>query len=171
MARAFLIVMDSVGIGGAPDAAAYSNAGQPDTGANTLAHIAEACAAGRAETGRSGPLRLPVLDALGLGAAVRLASGAAAPGLDAAPQGRWGAATESSRGKDTPSGHWELAGVPVPWDWAYFPNEIPAFPADLVAEVCARAGTEGILGNCHASGTEIIARLGEEHLRSGWPIC
>lgn len=171
MARAFLIVMDSVGCGGAPDAGAYRNGDVPDTGANTLAHIAEACAEGRAEEGRSGPLRLPTLDALGLGAAVRLASGMAAPGLSAAPLGLWGAATEVSKGKDTPSGHWEVAGVPVPWDWAYFPNEIPAFPEDLRAEVCARAGTSGILGNCHASGTEIIARLGAEHLRTGWPIC
>jgi phosphopentomutase len=164
--RAFLIVMDSVGCGGAPDAAAFG-----DAGSNTLAHIARACAEGRAETGRSGPLRMPHLDALGLGAAVRLASGAQTPGLAATPTGRWGAATEVSLGKDTPSGHWELAGVPVPWDWGYFPHTIPAFPPALVAEVCARAGTEGILGNCHASGTEIIDRLGPEHLRTGWPIC
>ncbi len=160
MARAFLIVMDSVGIGGAPDAGAYFNGSVPDTGANTVAHIAAARG-----------LRLPMLDGLGLGAAVRLASGVAVPGLGAEPTGRWGAATEVSRGKDTPSGHWELAGVPVPWDWAYFPNETPAFPSDLVAAVCAAAGTAGILGNCHASGTEIIDRLGAEHLRTGWPIC
>ena len=166
MSRAFLIVMDSVGCGGAPDAAAFG-----DDGANTLGHIAEACAAGRAEEGRSGLLRLPNLDRLGLGAAVRLASGLDAPGLGARPQGRWGAASEVSKGKDTPSGHWELAGVPVPWDWAYFPDTVPAFPAVLVAETCAKAGTAGILGNCHASGTEIIERLGAEHLRTGWPIC
>ena len=166
MTRAFLIVMDSVGCGGAPDAAAFG-----DAGANTLAHIAQACAEGRAEDGRSGPLRMPVLDGLGLGAAVRLASGDATPGLDAVPAGRWGAASEVSRGKDTPSGHWELAGVPVPWDWTYFPDTDPAFPADLLAEVCRLAGTDGTLGNCHASGTEIIDRLGAEHLRSGWPIC
>ena len=166
MTRAFLIVMDSVGCGGAPDAAAFG-----DAGANTLAHIAQACAAGRAEDGRSGPLRMPVLDGLGLGAAVRLASGDPTPGLDAVPAGRWGAASEVSRGKDTPSGHWELAGVPVPWDWAYFPDTLPAFPPDLLAEVCRLAGTDGTLGNCHASGTEIIDRLGAEHLQSGWPIC
>jgi len=166
MARAFLIVMDSVGCGGAPDAADFG-----DLGANTLAHIAQACAAGRAEEGRSGPLRLPHLDGLGLGAAVRLASGAQTPGLDATPRGFWGAATERSRGKDTPSGHWELAGVPVPWDWTFFPETTPAFPADLVAEVCRLAGTSGILGNRHASGTAIIAELGAQHLHSGWPIC
>ena len=166
MTRAFLIVMDSVGCGGAPDAGAFG-----DAGANTLAHIAQACAAGRAEDRRSGPLQMPVLDGLGLGAAVRLASGDPTPGLDAVPAGRWGAASEVSRGKDTPSGHWELAGVPVPWDWAYFPDTLPAFPPDLLAEVCRLAGTDGTLGNCHASGTEIIDRLGAEHLQSGWPIC
>lgn len=166
MSRAFLVVMDSVGIGGAPDAADFG-----DAGANTLAHIAAECAAGRAEVGRSGPLRLPHLDRLGLGAACRLASGAEVPGLTAAPGGRWGAATEVSRGKDTPSGHWELAGVPVPWDWTYFPDTQPAFPEALVAEVCRLAGTAGILGNCHASGIPIIERHGAEHLRSGWPIC
>lgn len=82
-----------------------------------------------------------------------------------------GAATEVSRGKDTPSGHWELAGLPVPWEWHYFPDETPAFPDDVVAAVCTAAGTTGILGNCHASGTTVIADLGAEHLRTGWPIC
>lgn len=171
MPRAFLVVMDSVGAGGAPDAGAFFNAAVPDTGANTLGHIAEACAAGRAEEGRHGPLRLPNLDALGLGAAVRLASGQDAPGLGAAPQGLWGAATEVSKGKDTPSGHWELAGVPVPWDWHYFTDTENSFPPDILAEACRLAGTDGTLGNCHASGTEIIARLGDEHVRTGWPIC
>ncbi|MFH5775930.1 phosphopentomutase [Paracoccus sp. NGMCC 1.201697] len=158
--RAFLIVMDSVGIGGAPDAAGFFNGDVPDSGANTLAHIA-----------RARPLAMPHLDALGLGAALRLASGQDAPGLGAAPQGLWGAANEVSPGKDTPSGHWELAGVPVPWDWHYFPDTRPSFPADLSRRIAAAAGTGGILGDEHASGTEIIARLGDEHLRTGWPIC
>lgn len=171
MGRAFLVVIDSVGIGGAPDAGAFFNGDLPDTGANTLGHIAQACAAGKAEEGRSGPLALPNLDRLGLGAALKLASGMEAPGLGAAPEGRWGAATEVSQGKDTPSGHWELAGLPVPWAWHYFPDETPAFPADLTAEVARLAGTDGILGNCHASGTAIIERLGAEHCESGWPIC
>ena len=164
--RAFLIVMDSVGAGGAPDAAAFG-----DEGACTLGHIAAECAAGRAEAGRSGPLHMPNLDALGLGEAVRLASGAAMDGFSAVPEGLWGAAQEVSRGKDTPSGHWELAGVPVPWDWHYFPDTVPAFPPDLVAEVCRLAGTEGILGNCHASGVPIIEEHCAGHLRTGWPIC
>jgi len=165
MSRAFIVVLDSVGIGGAPDADRYFNGTRPDTGANTLGHIAQA----RAALGQ--PLHLPVLDALGLGRAVELASGLMPPGLGALPQGRWGAATEVSRGKDTPSGHWELAGVPVPWDWTYFPETRPCFDADLVAEVCALAGTAGILGNCHAAGLAIIDELGAEHLKTGWPIC
>lgn len=171
MARAFLVVMDSVGIGGAPDAARYYNGTRPDTGANTVAHIAQACMAGQAERGRSGALHLPHLDRLGLGAAVRLASGEAAPGLGSEPTGAWGAATEVSRGKDTPSGHWELAGLPVPWDWHYFPDTTPAFPETLSQAVAEAAGTEGILGNCHASGTAIMATLGPDHMQSGWPIC
>jgi len=171
MTRAFLIVLDSVGIGGAPDAAAFFNDGVPDTGANTLGHIAEACAAGRAEEGRTGPLAIPTLDSLGMGRAVTLASGMSAPGLSAQPTGRWAAATEVSRGKDTPSGHWELAGVPVPWDWTYFPTTEPVFDDALVEEVCKLAGTEGILGNCHSAGIAIMQNLGAEHLRTGWPIC
>ncbi len=165
MSRAFVVVLDSVGIGGAPDADRYFNGTRPDTGANTLGHIAQA----RAALGQ--PLQLPALDALGLGRAVELASGLMPPGLGALPQGRWGAATEVSRGKDTPSGHWELAGVPVPWDWTYFPETRPCFDAELVAEVCALAGTSGILGNCHAAGLAIIDELGAEHLKTGWPIC
>ena len=171
MARAFLIVMDSVGCGGAPDADTFFNGTTPDTGANTLGHIARECAAGRADEGREGPLRLPNIDALGLGAAIRLASGAPTPGLEATPRGIWGAATEISRGKDTPSGHWELAGVPVPWEWHYFPDTEPCFPPGIVEATCRFAGTEGILGNRHASGTQIIEELGAEHMRSGWPIC
>ncbi|MCX7889829.1 MAG: phosphopentomutase [Rhodobacteraceae bacterium] len=171
MTRAFLVVMDSAGAGGAPDAAAYFNGATPDTGANTLGHIAAACAEGRAETGRTGPLRMPVVGGLGLGAAVRLASGAAMPGFPEGGTGLWGAATERSRGKDTPSGHWELAGVPVPWDWHYFPDTVPAFPQWLMDKVAALCGAGGTLGNCHASGVPIIEAHCAEHMRTGWPIC
>ncbi len=166
MGRVFLVVLDSVGCGGAPDAAAFG-----DAGANTLGHIIQACAAGGADHGRSGPLHVPNMDALGLGAAVRLSTGCQTPGLDAMPKGRWGAATEVSKGKDTPSGHWELTGVPVPWDWHYFPDTVPAFPEDLVARVCQLAGVDGILGNCHASGIPIIEKHGAEHIKTGRPIC
>ncbi|MCB4455399.1 phosphopentomutase [Leisingera sp. McT4-56] len=171
MPRAFLVVMDSVGIGGAPDAGTFFNGDLPDLGANTLAHITQACTAGQAEEGRSGPLHVPNMERLGLGAAMRLASSVPFPGLDAAPQGRWGCARELSRGKDTPSGHWELAGLPVPWDWHYFPDQAPSFPNDLTTFVAEQAGTDGILGNCHASGTVILDDLGAEHMRTGQPIC
>jgi phosphopentomutase len=114
---------------------------------------------------------MPSLDRLGLGAAVRLASGADMPGFTARPEGRWGAATEISRGKDTPSGHWELAGVPVPWEWHYFPRTVPAFPQDLMDDVARLCGAGGTLGNCHASGVPVIEEYCAEHMRSGWPIC
>lgn len=171
MARAFLVVMDSVGIGGAPDAHRYFNGTVSDEGANTITNIARACAQGLAAEGRIGPLRVPNLDRLGLGRAVQLASGHLALGLGQEPEGVWGVATEVSRGKDTPSGHWELAGVPVPWDWHYFPREGDAFPKELVEKTSALAGVDGILGNCHASGTDIINQLGAAHMRSRKPIC
>ncbi|SCY60588.1 phosphopentomutase [Paracoccus tibetensis] len=160
MSRAFLIVMDSVGIGGAPDADSFFNDGLPDTGANTVGHIAAAR-----------PLEMPTLASLGLGSAVRLASGVVAPGLTVPPAGLWGAATEISRGKDTPSGHWEIAGVPVPWEWHFFPDTHPAFPPEVTARICQLAGSDGILGDCHASGTGIIDAEGAAHLRTGRPIC
>lgn len=169
MTRAFLIVLDSLGIGGAPDAAAFG-----DEGADTFGHIAEGCAAGRGDQVglRSGPLRLPNLTALGLGLAAEAATGRAPPGLDRPlhPQGLWGYAVETSSGKDTPSGHWEIAGVPVRRAWGYFPNTQPCFPKSLTDALVTQAGLPGILGNTHASGTGIIEELGEEHVRTGKPI-
>ncbi len=168
MTRALLIVLDSVGVGGAPDAAAYD-----DAGADTLGHVARACAAGAADRAglRQGPLAVPNLVALGLGAAAREATGEVPPGLEAAPQrGLFGCAVETSRGKDTPSGHWELAGVPVTWDWGYFPKTVPALPESLTEALIAEAGLPGILGNRHDSGTAVLDDLGEEHLRTGKPI-
>jgi phosphopentomutase len=168
MPRAVVLVLDSFGIGGAPDAADYG-----DAGADTFGHIAGACAAGRGDRAglRAGPLLLPNLDALGLGAAHLAATGRLAPGFSATPaRGLAAAGTERSMGKDTPSGHWEIAGCPVPFRWGYFPETVPAFPADLTAAIIREAGLPGILGDCHASGTEIIERLGEESVRTGRPI-
>lgn len=167
--RAMILVMDSVGIGAAPDAACYG-----DEGADTIGHIAEACARGKADNAhRQGLLRLPNLAALGLGQACHLATGRYPPGLDDRPAlfGRFGCASEQSRGKDTPSGHWEIAGVPVRFDWGYFPKTKPCFPPALVDALCAEAELPGILGNCHASGTEIICQLGSVHMKTGQPIC
>src|SRR5690606_24270100 len=112
------------------------------------------------------------MDTLGIGAAIRLSTGKLPPGLSAAAKGgRFGVGREVSNGKDTPSGHWEIAGVPVPCDWSYFPQTEPTFPPDLIAEFIARAKLPGILGDRHASGTTIIAELGEESIRTGKPIC
>ncbi|CAO4146833.1 phosphopentomutase [Methylorubrum aminovorans] len=170
MARALLVVLDSVGIGGAPDADRYG-----DAGSDTVGHIAEACADGRGDRPglRAGPLRLPNLVALGLGLACGGATGRVPPGLasEAEPQALWGHAVETAAGKDTPSGHWEIAGVPVREPWGHFPDTHPAFPAELTAALIARAGLPGILGDRHTSGTAIIDAFGAEHVRTGRPIC
>jgi phosphopentomutase len=168
MARAIILVLDSFGIGGAPDAAAYG-----DVGGDTFGHIAAACADGRGDRAglRQGPLRLPHLDALGLGAAGFAATGTLATGFSAKPaRGVAGAAIERSRGKDTPSGHWEISGCPVPFEWGYFAETIPSFPADLTAAIIREGKLPGILGDRHASGTGVIEEFGEESLRTGKPI-
>ena len=169
--RAFLVVMDSAGIGGAPDADRFFNGDVPDTGSNTVLNIAKTCAEGLANQGRHGPLNLPTLTKLGLGNAIYAASGDTSPDLPIVSGATWAAATEKSLGKDTPSGHWELAGLPVAWDWHYFKDKTQSFPEELIKSFCEIAGTDGILGNCHGSGTELIRDFGEQHCASGWPIC
>jgi phosphopentomutase len=170
MPRALLIVLDSVGIGGAADARSYG-----DAGADTLGHIAEACARGHGDRVglREGPLHLPNLVALGLGRAAEASTGRLPPNLEAfgEPAGAWGYGVETSKGKDTTSGHWEIAGCPATEGWGYFPDDRPAFPAALTAELVREAGLPGILGDRHASGTAIIEELGAEHMRTGKPIC
>jgi len=170
MARAFLFVLDSFGIGSAPDAEAYG-----DLGANTLGHIAEFCAAGAGDRPglREGPLHLPNMSAIGLLHAHEAASRYWPAGMEQPSKviGAYAAASETSRGKDTPSGHWEIAGTPVMFEWGYFPTEGDAFSPELVEEICSACDLPGILGNKHASGTEVIAELGEEHMRTGKPIC
>ena len=167
MMRAFILVMDSFGLGGAPDAADFG-----DTGADTFGHIAAECAAGRADTAeRAGPLRLPNLQRLGLGGAAAASTGRAVSGFpDEAVNAAYGAAAERSRGKDTPSGHWEIAGLPVKYDWGYFPRAVPCFPAALTAALIEQAKLPGLLGDRHASGTQIVEELGGEHLATGKPI-
>ncbi len=170
MARAFVFVLDSLGIGGAADAGRYG-----DEGANTFGHIAEACAAGTADRDglRSGPLAVPNMVALGLGEASRIATGFRLAGEDPkliASSFR-GAAQEVSSGKDTPSGHWEIAGLPARFDWGYFPDTVPAFPEALTQEMIREGKVTGILANRHAPGTTVIEDFGEEHIATGKPIC
>lgn len=170
MARAILIVLDSVGCGGAADAAAYG-----DSGADTLGHIAQACAEGRGDREglRSGPLHLPNLARLGLSHACEASTGRPLAGVarPETPDGQWGYGVEISQGKDTPSGHWEIAGCPVPFKWGYFTGLTDSFPPDLVARIVREGALPGILGNKHASGTAIIDELADEHIRTGKPIC
>ena len=153
MPRAFLLILDSLGIGGAPDAASFG-----DEGANTLCHICDHMV-----------LNVPHLASLGLGEAAALSTGRN-PLAPVPLIGRYGVAREVSRGKDTITGHWEIAGVPLAFDWGYFPHTVPAFPPELIEAIVTRAKLPGLLAMHHASGTEVIEDYGEEHIRTGKPI-
>ena len=162
MKRAIILVLDSFGIGATADADAFG-----DAGADTLGSIARV----RAQSA-NGPLRLPNLAKLGLFHASRESTGEFPAGVDTSVEviGAYGHAAELSSGKDTPSGHWEIAGVPVLFDWGYFTKKTDTFPEALLRNLIERAGLPGVLGNCHSSGTTIIAELGDEHVRTGKPI-
>ena len=161
MARAIILVLDSFGIGATADAESFG-----DTGSDTLGNIARE----RASAGR--PLQLPNLAKLGLFHAGHESTGEFATGVDTDVEiiGAYGHAAEMSSGKDTPSGHWEIAGVPVLFDWGYFTGKTDTFPPELLEKLIERADLPGVIGNCHASGTTIIAELGDEHVRTGKPI-
>lgn len=167
--RVCILLMDSLGIGASLDASSYG-----DVGANTLVHIYEACEQGLANKFglREGPLQLPNLTKIGLYHAALASSGLSFIDLSTLPQpiGYYGYAVEQSLGKDTPSGHWELAGVPVTFEWGYFPDEPHCFPKKLIQSFIKKAGLPGVLGEKHASGTDIIEELGEEHIKTGKPI-
>lgn len=141
-------MIDGVGIGALPDAALYG-----DEGSNTLAHTAEA----------SGGLSLPALERLGLGNIAPI-SGVS---RNENSEGCWGRMREMSKGKDSTTGHWELSGIIVGQDFPYYPN---GFPEALLNEFCSAVGVPGVLGNCVASGTQIIQDLGDDHVRTGRPI-
>lgn len=169
MPRVLLLILDSVGCGGAEDAGRFD-----DAGADTLGHIAAACAKGSGGRHglRAGPLRLPHLGALGLGLAAEASTGVLPPGLTQdQPGALWGFGVEQAPGKDTPSGHWEIAGAPALEPWGHFPKTEPCFPPALTEALIAEGALPGILGNCHASGLEIIERLGAGHIKTGAPIC
>ncbi|GHF93481.1 phosphopentomutase [Thalassotalea marina] len=162
MARAIILVLDSFGIGEAPDADKFG-----DQGANTFAHLSKVYFEQTEKL-----IDLPNLSQMGLIKAAESAGKKSFPHQDyAVTKGAYGYAGELSSGKDTPSGHWEMAGVPVLFDWGYFTDKENSFPQALMDEINKATGIEGFLGNCHASGTDIIARLGEEHIRTGLPIC
>jgi phosphopentomutase len=146
--RFVVIVIDSCGAGALPDAAEYG-----DAGANTLANTARA----------AGGLSLPTLQSWGLGNLTAIEGCPPA----AAPRASCGTMAQLSQGKDTTTGHWEMMGIVLEKGFATFPN---GFPESLVQEWIARSGAPGFLGNKAASGTVIIEELGEEHLRTGFPI-
>jgi len=146
--RVILLVIDSAGIGELPDAAAYG-----DEGSNTIGNIA-------AQIG----LAVPCLRSLGLGRVVALGGGQT--GAESTPRGAFGRMAEASPGKDSVTGHWEMAGVVLERPFPTFPA---GFPAEIITEFERRIG-RGTLGNVVASGTEIIDRLGDEHVRTGKPI-
>ncbi|CAM3724020.1 phosphopentomutase [Rheinheimera salexigens] len=163
MTKAVILVLDSFGIGYSADAEKFN-----DVGANTFASIATEFFK---QKGRQ--LALPNLTALGLVNAATEASSGQQANVPSATElkGGYGYAQELSSGKDTPSGHWEMAGVPVLFEWGYFHDKTNSFPPELINELCQRTGVSGILGNCHASGTDILVKLGDEHIKTGMPIC
>ena len=140
--RIFIIILDGVGVGALPDAHLFG-----DEDSNTLFHINEAVG-----------LNIPNLAALGLSNIIPL--------QHPAIKGAWGKMAEFSMGKDTTTGHWEIAGVQLEKAFPTYPN---GFPKEIIEPFCQQIGRE-ILGNYPASGTEIIQKLGDEHVATGKPI-
>lgn len=166
MGRVGVLILDSFGIGKGADAVDFG-----DEGADTLGHIAEVFLE---KKGRG--LSLPFMESLGLLEAYRENHGVFPVGMGSSWEGverlscSFGVASEISSGKDTPSGHWEMMGVPVMRAWGTFPQKTGSFPPKILAAIEQTSGVKGFLGNCHASGTEIIDKLGQKHMDTGKPI-
>jgi len=148
MKNFFLIILDGVGIGELPDAEKYG-----DEGSNTLVNISKAV----------NGLSLPNLAELGLG---NIDDIKGVPQVSN-PLASFGKMKEVSLGKDSTTGHWEMAGLKVDLDFSYFPD---GFPKDIIDKFIEKTGCKGVLGNKAASGTEIIEELGDEHVKTGYPI-
>ena len=159
--RVCVLLMDSFGIGASFDAHRYGDA-NADTFGNIFLHREK----------QNKPLHLPNLTRAGLYHAAMASTGKSLLSLETlpTPRGLFGYAVEQSLGKDTPSGHWEIAGVPVTFEWGYFPAEIPCFPQQFQEKLIAQGKLPGILGQKHASGTEILTELGDAHCQTGMPI-
>lgn len=168
MKRCIILMMDSFGIGGAPDAAKFG-----DAGADTLGHIARWFARQKEQAPGASFLALSNLARYGLELAHKRSTGEDLAHSIGSPEPLAGAYTyakEISSGKDTLSGHWELTGVPVMFNWGYFPDKPHCFPKDIIDGLIREGHLPGVLGEKHASGTVIIQELGEEHMRTGKPI-
>ena len=157
MKRVIWLVMDSFGIGGASDANKFG-----DKGSDTLGNIS-----------KHHKLKIPNMSSIGLLKAYELNNKKTLP-IESCKNIKdcsfWGVAKEASVGKDTLSGHWEMAGVIMDIDMRYFEKKIPTFPDEIINEIKKKSGIKGVLGNRHAGGLEIIESLGEEHIKSGYPI-
>ena len=167
MKRAIILVLDSLGLGSTEDSHLYG-----DTGSDTLGHIIESCDSDKGNNSeRNGPLMIPNLIRWGLGEAAIASRKKPLPIPRVEPQGAFGYAKEVSAGKDTPSGHWEICGLPVPFEWGTFPKTENCFPESLLRDLINQGSIGGTLGNKHASGTQVIEEFGQEHINSGFPIC
>lgn len=144
----FVIILDGVGVGELPDANLYN-----DQGSNTLVNLANFV----------GGLNLPNLEKLGLGNIISIKGVRTTDN----PQASFGKMKEISKGKDSTTGHWEIAGLFVDTNFSYFPD---GFPDNLISDFIEKTGVGGVLGNKPASGTEIIKELGDEHIKTGYPI-
>lgn len=177
MTRAIIIVLDSFGVGYSTDAAKFD-----DVGANTFINIAR-----HYLKEKNRVIQLPNLGALGL---YELSKQSSNPNIWKSLEhelikagrsidefytevryGAFGYMNELSTGKDTPSGHWEMTGVPVLFDWDYFTAKTNSFSTELTNSINHTTGFTGMLGNCHASGVDIIDALGRKHIETGLPIC
>ena len=147
--RVLLVVMDSAGVGELPDAAAYG-----DIGASTIPNLAATV----------GGITVPNMEGMGLGRIAKIAG----VNPEAARHGGYGKMAEKSPCKDTTGGHWEIAGCPMDQPFPYYTDN--GFPPEVIEKFMKLTGSKGVLGNCAASGTEIIERLGDEHVRTGYPI-
>jgi len=177
MARAIILVLDSFGVGYTDDAVSFG-----DVGANTFINIAKYYFDENNKV-----INLPNLGGLGLHELSKQASSETIwqeyqqslinSDIDIndfyvkPSKGAFGYMAEISTGKDTPSGHWEMTGVPVLFDWSYFLDKKASFPKELVSLINIKTGFDGFLGSCHASGTNIINDLGSDHISTGLPIC
>src|SRR5579863_1492534 len=191
--RAIVIVLDSFGIGALPDAAKFG-----DAGSDTLGHIDEYATKNNLSFNIPNLLKLGLgraytlvnnkklncdnnicedkLESQGNDERRRLQTVGKEQNHEAVVSNRlcingyYGACREQSTGKDTTSGHWEMAGCPVLFDWGYFTDLTNSFPQKLLDKIVTKSGIPGYLGNCHASGTDIIRDLGDEHVKTGKPI-
>lgn len=167
MKRVFILVLDSFGIGYSEDSEQFN-----DFGSNTFGHIADYCNFRKANNNRFGNLNIPNLISLGLAKIYYKIHKCLPSGIIQSKYiiSSYGFSSELSTAKDTSSGHWEIAGVPVLFEWDYFKKNTNSFPNVILKSIISKFNLSGILGNCHASGINILNDFGEEHIKTNKPI-